>query len=119
MIAHITVRTAKLTETVEFYQWLLGLPVFMSINTPAGKILFLGENETKFELMEDKSAEKVSVKGLTIGFAVNNLDEKIALLDNKHVPHSNIISPDPAVRYVFFTDPNGCVIQLIEWKPSK
>ena len=119
MIAHVTVRTAKLTETVKFYQWLLGLPVSMSIKTPAGEILFLGENETKFELIEDSCAEKISVKGLTIGFAVDNLDEKMALLDERHIPHSDIISPDPTVQYVFFTDLNGCAIQLIEWSELK
>jgi catechol 2,3-dioxygenase-like lactoylglutathione lyase family enzyme len=50
MIVHVTVRTSKLKETLEFYQWLLGLPISWKLYTPTGEIIFLGENETKFEL---------------------------------------------------------------------
>ena len=114
MIAHVTVRTGKLKETLEFYQWLLGLSVSRKLNTPTGKIIFLGENETKLELIEDNSAEKINAIGLTIGFAVDNLDEKIAMLDGEQIPHSKILSPIPNVRFIFFNDLNGCEIQLID-----
>lgn len=114
MIAHVTVRTAKLKETVNFYQWLLALPISSEINTPAGEIVFLGENETKFELIEDSKAEKINAAGITIGFTVDNLDEKIAMLDGNQIKHSPIISPGPNVRFVFFSDLNGCRIQLFE-----
>ena len=114
MIAHVTVRTSKLKETLEFYQWLLGLPVSWKLNTPTGEIIFLGENETKFELIEDTSADKINAKGLTIGFATDDLDEKIAMLDGKEIPHSEILSPIPNVRFAFFNDLNGCEIQLYE-----
>jgi hypothetical protein len=50
MICHITVRTAKLYETVEFYNWLLELlSISRKIKMPISEIIFLGENETKFE----------------------------------------------------------------------
>ena len=116
MIAHVTVHTAKLKETLEFYQWLLNLPVSMKIKTPGGEIVFLGENETKFELIEDSKAEKINAKCLTIGFAVDNLEEKLALLDERQIQHSDIISPAPNVRFAFFNDLNGCAIQLFEAK---
>ena len=116
MIVHVTVRTAKLNESLEFYQWLLGLTVSRKLKTPTGEILFLGENETKLELIEDKNAEKINAKGLTIGFAVNSLEDKIALLDGRQIPHSDIISPSPNVRFAFFNDLNGCEIQLFEEK---
>jgi len=114
MIVHVTVRTAKLKETLDFYQWFLGLPISRKLNTPTGEIIFLGESETKFELIEDTSAEKINAKGLTIGFAVDDLDEKIAMLDGKEIPHSKILSPIPNVRFAFFNDLNGCEIQLYE-----
>ena len=116
MIAHVTVRTAKLNETLEFYQWLLGLPVSRKLNTPSGEIIFLGENETKLELIEDVKAEKINAKGLTVGFAVNSLDEKLAMLDGEKIPRSEIISPSADVRFAFFNDLNGCEIQLLEEK---
>jgi len=116
MIVHITVQTAKLNETVEFYQWLLGLPVSRKLSTPRGEIIFLGENETKFELIEDTKAERINANGLSIGFAVDSLDEKLALLADRQIPYSQIVSPLPNVRFAFFTDLNGCEIQLCEEK---
>ena len=116
MIAHVTVRTAKLKETLDFYHWLLGLTVAYKFDIPTGEILFLGENETKFELIEDPQAEKINAKGLTIGFLVDDLDKKIAMLDEKLIGHSPIISPEPNIRFAFFKDLNGCEIQLFEQK---
>jgi len=116
MIAHVTVFTAKLYETVEFYQWLLGLPISRKLQIPTGEIIFLGENETKFELIEDSKAEKINARGIIVGFAVKTLDEKLAMLEGKQIPHSEIKSPSPGVRFAFFSDLNGCEIQLIEEK---
>ena len=114
MICHVTIHTAKLRETMEFYQWLLALPVARQSKTPAGEIVFLGANETKLELIRDENAGPVNAKGLTVGFAVNDLDEKLAMLDGRNIAHSDIMSPGPDVRFVFFTDLNGCGIQLVE-----
>ena len=116
MIAHVTVHTAKINESVNFYQWLLDLPISRKFNTPTGEIVFLGENETKFEFIEDNNAEKINAAGLSIGFTVDNLDEKIAMLDGKQIKHSPIISPGSNVRFVYFSDLNGCQIQLFEEK---
>ena len=116
MICHVTVRTPKLTETVDFYQWLLDLPISSRIQYPDVEIVFLGGHETKFEIIKDESAEPVNAKGLTVGFAVGNLDEKLAMLDEKNITHSDIVSPGPGIRFAFFTDLNGCSIQLMEHK---
>ena len=114
IMCHVTVRTAKLQETVEFYQWLLGLPISRRLSAPDCEIVFLGENETKLELIGDNKAEPVQANGLTIGFAVDDLDEKLAMLDGGKIPHSEIISPSPDVRFAFFNDLNGCGIQLLD-----
>ena len=114
MISYVTVSTAKLEETVEFYQWLLGLPIVARLKEPTVEIVFLGDNETKFELIGDPKAEMINTKGISIGFAVDSLEEKMAMLDEKKIRHGKVISPAPNVRFFFFTDLNGCVIQLVE-----
>jgi len=114
MICHVTVRTPRLNETVEFYQWLLELPISRKLNTPTGEIVFLGEEETKFEIIQDDRAEKVEAKALTVGFAVKILEDKLAMLDSKNITHSQVLSPQPKTRFAYFTDLNGCVIQLFE-----
>jgi len=116
MIPHVTIHTPHLRETVEFYQWLLNLPVARTLKTPTGEIVFLGAEETKFEIIQDDKAEKIDAKSLTIGFAVAVLEDKLAMLDIKGIPHSPIISPNPATRFAYFTDLNGCEIQLFEGK---
>jgi len=45
---------------------------------------------------------------------VDDLDEKLAMLDSREIPHSHVISPGPNVRFAFFNDFNGCGIQLVE-----
>jgi len=62
MLCHVTVRTARLQETVEFYQWLLGLPIARQFKTPAGEIVFLGRNETKLELIGDDEAGTINAR---------------------------------------------------------
>ena len=116
MICHITVHTTKAKETVDFYQWLLDLPIARKIPTPNGDIVFMGDHETKFEIIPEPNAEKVNAKSICIGFSVNNLDETIAMLDQRDIKHSLIILPIPTTRFAFFTDLNGCEIQLCEEK---
>jgi catechol 2,3-dioxygenase-like lactoylglutathione lyase family enzyme len=114
MICHVTVRTPKLSETLEFYQWLLDLPIAARHKYADAEIIFLGENETKFELIEDSKALPINAKGLIVGFTVDNLAEKLSMLDEKKIAHSGILSPGPGLRFAFFTDLNGCSIQLVE-----
>lgn len=116
MICHVTLNTANIEETVEFYSWLLDLPIDRRIKTPMGEIVFLGDNETKLELIEDSEAEIIDASGISIGFSVDDLDEKIIMLDNKKIKHTSIISPMPSVRFIFLFDPTGCKIQLFESK---
>ena len=114
MICHVTVRTAKLAETAEFYKWLLDIPVSRKINNPMAEIIFLGNDETKLELIRDDKAGKINAKGLTIGFATDDLEAKISMLNDRQIPHSEILSPMPGTRFVYFNDLNGCEIQLFE-----
>ena len=114
MICHVTVHTSEAVETVDFYQWLLDLPIVRKIPTPHGDIVFMGDNEIKFEIIPNPSAEKVDTKSICIGFSVDNLDEKIAMLEQREIKHSTVTSPSPATKFVFFTDLNGCEVQLCE-----
>lgn len=102
-----------LEETVEFYQWLLDYPLSCVIKNEYIHIVFLGENETKLEIIADKNAKKIEAKGLTIGFAVPDLEKKIELLKSKNIPTSDITYVEGG-KFVFFVDLNGCNIQLFQ-----
>ncbi len=115
MICHITVMTEKMEETIEFYQWLLGLPIDRRFPYgQGGEIVFLGEEETKYELIYQPGRELTPGGEVTIGFAVDNLDDKMKMLDERKVAHSPVISPGPHARFCYFTDMNATKIQLFE-----
>ena len=118
MIRQVIVYTSKLNETVDFYQWLLDLPIARKIERPNGNIVFLGAHETKLELIENATAEPVNSKSITIGFNVDDLDKKLAMLQSKQIAHSDVTASGATMRFVFFTDLNGCTIQLVEDKPQ-
>jgi lactoylglutathione lyase len=115
MISHVTVQTEDMKGSVDFYAWLLNLPVSRRFEIPNGEIVFLGTEETKLELIAAKGYKRTgTAEGITIGFAVSSLDEKMAMLDGKNITHSPVISPNPHTKFCYFTDLNGIKIQLME-----
>jgi lactoylglutathione lyase len=116
MIAHVTVTTENMQETIDFYQWLLELPIASKISMGnGGEIVFFGKpEETKFEVIYQPDTKVKAADGVTIGFAVDSIKDKIDLLDSRNVPHSPVISPTPHASFCFFTDLNGVRIQLFE-----
>ena len=68
MICHIIVYSTQAAEIVDFYQWLLGLPIAKKIPTPHGDIVFMDGNENKFEIIPHSNAEKANTKNICIGF---------------------------------------------------
>lgn len=117
MICHVTVQTEDLNSSIEFYDWLLGMTVAHRFEIPNGEIAFLGKEETKFEIIYNKDYKKQGdSKGVTIGFKVDCLEEKIEMLKGKGIEVSPVISPNPHTRFIFFVDLNGIKIQLVENK---
>lgn len=116
MICHVTVTTEHMQDTVDFYQWLLDLPVDSRFPIGnGGEIVFFGKpEETKFEVIYQPDAKTKPAEGVTIGFAVTSLKEKMDLLDSRNIPHSPVIAPNPHASFCMFTDLNGVKIQLFE-----
>lgn len=116
MICHVTVSTDNMQGTIDFYQWLLELPIDRRFPIGnGGEIVFFGEpEETKFEVIYQPDTEVKPANGVTIGFAVTSLKEKMDLLDSRNIPHSPLISPNPHAAFCIFTDLNGVKIQLFE-----
>jgi lactoylglutathione lyase len=118
MICHVTVYTENMDATIDFYQWLLDLPIARRIQMGnGGEIVFFGnQEETKFEVIHQPDVKPSACDGVTIGFAVDSLQTKVDMLDSRNIPHSPVISPGPHASFCFFTDLNGVKIQLFEEK---
>ena len=122
-----TVWVEDLERSVKFYQHVVGLKVERKFVSDEHKeIAFLGSGsksdsgrekpETKLELIEDASKEKVEHRGLvSLGFEVDSLEEKMNSLQVQGIevvdgPHQ----PNPHLKFFFIEDPDGLLVQFVE-----
>ena len=112
-----TITVKNLEESLKFYNEILGLSINRRFNAgPGMEIAFLGDDETKIELVFNEELKEVSFgQNISLGFEVNSLDEMITLLKEKGIDiESGPFSPNPHINYIYILDPNGLKIQLVE-----
>lgn len=112
-----TITVKDMEESLKFYQEIVGLPLDRRFGTgPGTDICFLGDGETKLELICSERTESVNFgTDISLGFQVGSVDEKIAFLEKKGVKlHSGPFSPNPHTRFFFVLDPDGLKIQFVE-----
>ncbi|MCK9547720.1 MAG: VOC family protein [Sphaerochaeta sp.] len=111
-----TIDVIDLDESVRFYEEIVGLSVSRRVTGGPSNIAFMGDGETKVELITHAGATPKGVgAGISIGFAVDDLDEKIAFLTEKGIAIAEgPFSPNPSVRFCYVHDPNGVRVQFVE-----
>ena len=112
-----TIRVNDLEESLEFYQEIVGLKLDRRFNAgPDSEIVFLGEGETKIELIYNGESDKVHIgQDISLGFEVESVDEKMEFVKEKGISiHSGPIQPNPHIKFFFVQDPNGLKIQFVE-----
>ena len=112
-----TLRVKDMEESLKFYQEVVGLNMNHRFNAgPAMEIAFLGEGETKIELICDKNSNEVSVgTDISWGFEVSSVDEMINYVKEKGIAiESGPFSPNAHTKFFFVKDPNGLRIQFVE-----
>lgn len=112
-----TLRVNNLQKSLDFYQEIVGLKVERSIKTEEGaEIVFLGQGETKLELVYDNNKKEVNVgDDISIGFEVESLSDKLDFIRGKGMElHSGPFQPNPHIKFFFITDPNGLRVQFVE-----
>ncbi|HWQ80307.1 MAG TPA: VOC family protein [Anaerovoracaceae bacterium] len=112
-----TISVRNMEESLQFYQEIVGLPLNRRFGAgPGVEISFLGDDETKVELICEEKVEDVNIgSDISLGFQVNSIDEKIAFLEGKGVKlHSGPFAPNPHTKFFFILDPNGLKIQFVE-----
>jgi lactoylglutathione lyase len=113
---HTTVRVKDMERSLGFYQGLLGLKLVRRSPSGNGELAFLGEaGQPNIELICHPGEETPPYSGFTLGFRVDSLKEGTAKLEQSGYPLvRGPVSPNPAVSFSFFHDPNGIEIQLVE-----
>ena len=112
-----TLTVDNMDDSLKFYQEIVGLPI--SKKYPAGpgvEISFLGEGETKLELICDKNQTfPKNVGRVSLGFEVVSLDEKIKFIQEKGIEIADgPFQPNPHIKFFFVKDPNGFSVQFVE-----
>jgi lactoylglutathione lyase len=107
----------NMEESLKFYQEIVGLNIDRRFQAgPGMEITFLGDGETKVELIYDSKLEEVNLgKDISLGFEINSVDEMITFVKEKGIEiHSGPFQPNPNVKYFYILDPNGLKIQMVE-----
>jgi lactoylglutathione lyase len=112
-----TILVNNMDESLKFYEEIVGLKMTERFQAgPGMEISFLGEGETKVELIYNEKFKKLDAGNrVTLGFKVESLEEKIDFIKEKGI---NIlrgpIQPNPSIKYFIIKDPDGVKIQFAQ-----
>lgn len=116
-ICHVTLIVKDMDASLGFYTGMVGLPVRTRYEAgPDTAIVFLGDGETKLELIcyKDRPAATIG-NGISIGFEVGDLAEKLESIQAAGIAvMGGIIQPNPHVRFFYAADPDGYRVQFLE-----
>ncbi|MGI6175526.1 MAG: VOC family protein [Christensenellales bacterium] len=114
-----TLMVRDLDESLKFYQEIVGLRLVNRFAAGSGvEIAFLGEGETKIELLCNDAHTDIQIgEDISWGFEVDSLDECMAFVKEKGIHiQSGPFQPNPHTRFFYVKDPNGLKIQFVENK---
>lgn len=111
-----TLMVNNMEESLKFYQEIVGLTVDKRFKAgPGTEIAFLGDGETKIELIYNENNKEVNVgRDISWGFEIESVDKMMELLKNKGIEYSETFQPNPHVKFFYVTDPNGLKIQFVQ-----
>jgi lactoylglutathione lyase len=114
---HSTLKVSDLEKSLKFYNEALGLPISVRFPSGTSEIVFLGEGETKIELIGGAVSPSVGAD-ISWGFEVDSLEETREMLAALGIAAGEILSPHAGVRFFFIKDPDGMTVQLVDHKNS-
>lgn len=112
-----TIMVKDLEESIKFYKEIVGLEVSKRLKAgPGVEIAFLGDGETKVELICNEALTDVSFgQDISLGFEAESLDETLKLVKEKGIGiHSGPFQPNPHTKFFYILDPNGLKIKFVE-----
>jgi lactoylglutathione lyase len=107
----------NMDESLKFYQEIVGVSISRRFTAGAGiEIAFLGEEETKVELVCNPNHKKAgNAEGISLGFEVQSVDNMIEVIKEKGLEvESGPFQPNPHIKFFHVKDPNGVSIQFVE-----
>jgi len=113
-----TIQVADLEKSIAFYRDVVGLPLNRRFAGGGGgmELAFLGDGPTQVELICVAGRKPAGrVEGVTLGFEVASLEERMAHAASKGFPvERGPLSPNPSMRFFYVRDPDGVEVQFVE-----
>ncbi|MBP1926042.1 lactoylglutathione lyase [Sedimentibacter acidaminivorans] len=112
-----TIIVKDMEESIKFYEEVVGLKVVDKISAgPDMNITFLGEGETKIELICSEKLKNMDPgNAVTLGFEVDSLDDMIDFINKRGISiKTGPVQPNPSLKYFIIHDPNGIKIQFAQ-----
>jgi lactoylglutathione lyase len=102
-------------ESVKFYRDIVGLHAGRRFKAEQGtEICFLGEGETKVELVCGSKHEAPCGVGVSLGFVVKSVEDMIDFVKEKELEVAGPYQPAPHIKFFFVKDPDGYSVQFVE-----
>ncbi|WP_313341475.1 VOC family protein [Sedimentibacter sp.] len=111
-----TIHVKNMEESLKFYQEVVGLKLSDRFNAGPMEISFLGEGDTKLELICSEKFQNFNPgNGVSMGFKVESLDAALNMVKEKgYEVITGPLQPNPHIKYFIFLDPNGYKVQFAE-----
>ncbi len=112
-----TIYVKDMEKSLKFYQEVVGLKLDRKFESGPGiEIAFLGEGETKIELIYSENNTNINIgKDISWGFNVDSLGDMIEFVKEKNIEiHDGPHQPNPNTKFFYVLDPNGLKIQFVE-----
>ncbi len=89
---------------------------WVTINVSNMEIAFLGNGETKVELIFDAKSDKRHYgEDISIGFEVESIERTMESLKSRNIKiHSGPHQPNPTLEFIYVLDPDRLRVQFIE-----
>lgn len=114
-----TLNVSNMDKSLEFYRNVAGLKLERRYSpVDFMDIAFLGEGETKIELICNKEEKSLDHgKSVSIGFGTASVDLKIEELKSQGIEiYEGPFQPAPHIRFFYILDPDGVKVQFVEEK---
>ena len=114
-MAHVTIFTKCLEESVKFYEEMAGLKIQRDMRGTDHPVVFLAESEQApcVELVESPDAA-YSGSGILIGFLVEDAEKERKLKEEAGLCPGPMVMPNPQAKFFTVKDPNGVEIQFLQ-----
>lgn len=112
---HVTIQTDKFEDEIKFYEEFAGLTINQDAR-PHMDLVFLADCEgaTRVEIIGNPGASESGGQYISIGFGTDDAEALREEYIARGLETTELISPNPRVKFFYVKDPAGVKVQFVE-----